>query len=118
MSETNAMRRAAEIALGCTSVAEAAKQIRREALRIDSLNENRADQALLSRAATTQAGDIMDSLEQAVRLLSQDVSPSDCSLFSIAVSMKRIADALNEPNEYGEVGGAAIAGSIKRGLQQ
>jgi len=59
MSETNAMRRAAEIAEGCTSVAEAAKQIRREALRIDSLNESRADQALLSRAATTQA-DIPD----------------------------------------------------------
>jgi len=57
MSETNAMRRAAEIAEGCTSVAEAAKQIRREALRIDSLNESRADQALLSRAATTQAGE-------------------------------------------------------------
>ncbi len=38
-------------------------------------------------------------------------------LISIAMSLKRIADALQEPNEYGEVGGAAIAGSIKRGLR-
>jgi hypothetical protein len=43
-------------------------------------------------------------------------STEQCALVSIAISMKRIADALSEPNEYGEIGGAAIAGSIKRGL--
>ncbi len=31
--------------------------------------------------------------------------------------LARIADALNEPNEYGEVGSAALAGAILRGLQ-
>ena len=36
---------------------------------------------------------------------------------SAAVSLKRIADALNSPNEYGEVGSVAIAGAIVRGLR-
>lgn len=36
---------------------------------------------------------------------------------SIAISLKRIADALNEPNAYGEVGSAALAGAILRGLR-
>ncbi len=36
------------------------------------------------------------------------------ALVSIAYSLKRIADAIQEPNEYGEVGGAAIAGAIAR----
>ena len=36
---------------------------------------------------------------------------------SFAISLKRIADALNEPNEYGEIGSAAIAGAIVRGLR-
>jgi len=38
-------------------------------------------------------------------------------LISIAISLKRIADALNEPNAYGEIGSSAIAGAIVRGLQ-
>lgn len=38
-------------------------------------------------------------------------------LGSIAMSLKRIADALSKPNEFGEIGDAAIAGSIKRGMQ-
>lgn len=38
-------------------------------------------------------------------------------LASIAVSLKRIADAMQEPNAYGEVGGAAISGAILRGLR-
>ena len=42
----------------------------------------------------------------------------DAALASIAVSLKRIADALNEANEYGEVGSAALAGAIARGLRQ
>jgi len=40
------------------------------------------------------------------------------ALVSIAVSLKRIADALNEPNAYGEVGSAALAGAILRGLRE
>jgi hypothetical protein len=39
------------------------------------------------------------------------------AVVSIAISLKRIADAMQAPNEYGEVGGAAIAGSIRRALQ-
>ena len=34
----------------------------------------------------------------------------------IDANMKRIADALHEPNAYGEVGSAALANSIARGL--
>ena len=41
----------------------------------------------------------------------------DC-LASIAVSLKRIADALHETNEYGEGPAAAISGSIKRAMQR
>jgi len=39
------------------------------------------------------------------------------AIVSIAMSLKRIADAMQEPNEYGEVGTAAIAGAILRGLR-
>lgn len=39
------------------------------------------------------------------------------AIVSIAMSLKRIADALQEPNEFGEVGGAAVAGAIARGLR-
>lgn len=38
-------------------------------------------------------------------------------LVSIAISLKRIADALNTCNEYGEVGSEALANSIMRGLR-
>jgi hypothetical protein len=41
----------------------------------------------------------------------------DAALASIAISLKRIADAINSPNAYGEVGSAAIAGAIVRGLR-
>lgn len=37
---------------------------------------------------------------------------------SIAISLKRIADALTSPNEFGEVGSEAIYGAIKRGLRE
>lgn len=40
----------------------------------------------------------------------------DAALASIAISLKRIADALNEPNSFGETGTRAIAGAIVRGL--
>lgn len=36
---------------------------------------------------------------------------------SLVVDIKRIADAMQEPNEYGEVGPAAISGAILRGLR-
>lgn len=41
----------------------------------------------------------------------------DAALASIAVSLKRIADAMNSPNDYGEVGSAALAGAISRALR-
>ena len=41
----------------------------------------------------------------------------EVAMISIAISLKRIADAFNEPNAYGEVGSAAIANSIARGIR-
>ena len=41
----------------------------------------------------------------------------DSTLTSIAISLKRIADALNTPNDYGEVGAANLARAIKDGLR-
>jgi hypothetical protein len=41
----------------------------------------------------------------------------DAALASIAISLKRIADALQEPNAYGETGTEAIANSITRGIR-
>lgn len=51
--------------------------------------------------------------------LEPDIHPLDtpAALASIAISLKRIADAMQEPNEYGEVGGAAIAGAVSRSLR-
>lgn len=40
------------------------------------------------------------------------------SLASIAISLKRIADAINMPNDYGEVGAAHLARAIKAGLSR
>lgn len=48
----------------------------------------------------------------------QSAPPAETTLLSIAISLKRIADAMQEPNEYGEIGGAAIAGAIARSLRQ
>ncbi len=42
---------------------------------------------------------------------------TEASFISMAISMKRIADAMQEPNEYGEIGGAAISRAILRGLR-
>lgn len=42
----------------------------------------------------------------------------ECMLVSIAISLKRIADAMDEKNEYGEGPAAAIGGAITRSLQQ
>lgn len=39
-------------------------------------------------------------------------------LRSIAISLKRIADALDEPNEYGEGPAAAIGAGIARALNR
>lgn len=40
------------------------------------------------------------------------------ALVSIAISLKRIADALSEPNAYGEIGSQALSNSILRGLSR
>lgn len=44
-------------------------------------------------------------------------SRNDQAVMSIAISLKRIADAMQSPNEYGEIGGEAIAGAISRSLR-
>ena len=44
-------------------------------------------------------------------------SGANLALFSIAMSLKRIADALNERNEYGEGPAAAIGAGIERALR-
>lgn len=40
------------------------------------------------------------------------------ALASIAISLKRIADALERTNRYGEQGIEALSGAITRGLQR
>lgn len=40
------------------------------------------------------------------------------AIFSIAISLKRIADAMDERNEYGEGPAAAIGAGIARSLKQ
>lgn len=54
-----------------------------------------------------------------VKRLEPDITSidHDAALASIAISLKRIADVLGEPNAWGEVGTAAIAGAIVRGLR-
>lgn len=63
----------------------------------------------------------MAKISSAVRAMLEPMSPEvDEERYvelSFAISLKRIADALNEPNAYGEVGSAAIAGAIVRGLR-
>lgn len=61
----------------------------------------------------------VDAYLETVERIEPDIAmmDRDATLTSIAISLKRIADVLNETNEYGEKGIAAIAGSIYRGLQ-
>lgn len=62
---------------------------------------------------------VLDLLEPSVKQAAADRWPDALAIeVSIAVSLRRIADALNEPNEYGEIGSAAVAGAIVRGLRQ
>lgn len=59
---------------------------------------------------------ITDRLEPDVVYPFYGVGQED-AVISAAISLKRIADALNEPNAWGEVGTAAIAGAILRGMR-
>lgn len=63
------------------------------------------------------SAELLAKLEPEVAKLSNHLAPELTALFSIAVSMKRIADALNECNDYGEVGGKALARAIRDGLR-
>lgn len=54
---------------------------------------------------------------EANNFFGEPAAPHVVALVSIAVSLKRIADAINSPNAYGEVGSAALAGAISRGLR-
>lgn len=61
----------------------------------------------------------VDAYLHTVSQLEPDIHPvdQDAALTSIAVSLRRIADAMQSPNEYGEVGSAALAGAISRSLR-
>lgn len=59
-----------------------------------------------------------EQLEPGSELSADNGDVQTHALVSIAFSLKRIADALNSPNEYGEVGSAAVAGAIVRGLRE
>ena len=50
--------------------------------------------------------------------LSTEFETKDACLESIAVSLKRIADALCEPDVYGLTGSAAISQAIKDGMRE
>jgi hypothetical protein len=65
------------------------------------------------------AKDRVDAYLDTVSRLEPEIAQIDTgtALASISISLKRIADALNSPNAYGEVGSAAIAGAIMRGLR-
>lgn len=59
----------------------------------------------------------LEQLEPGSEFLASNGDVQAHVLASIAISLKRIADAMQSPNEYGEVGGAALAGAISRGLR-
>lgn len=59
---------------------------------------------------------LLDQLEPAAMEAGLDTD-SERYMASVAVSLKRIADAMTSPNMYGESGSEAIANSIWRGLQ-
>jgi hypothetical protein len=63
--------------------------------------------------------DAEKSLEAAAYRISDSRNPADqLALTSIAISLKRIADAMTSPvNEYGETMAEAIAGNIQRALR-
>lgn len=60
----------------------------------------------------------MSDFEKGTEYLVENGDFKTQAIISAAISLKRIADALQEPNEYGEIGGAAIAGSVRRGLMK
>jgi hypothetical protein len=60
--------------------------------------------------------EVMEAIEPAAVDMNW-LKPDECALYSIAISMRRIADALNECNDYGEVGGKAFARAIRDGLR-
>lgn len=62
----------------------------------------------------------VDAYLETVSRIEPDIAMLDtgAALASIAISLRRIADALNAPNEYGEIGSEALSGAITRGLRK
>jgi hypothetical protein len=60
---------------------------------------------------------VNEKLEEGSALLAENGDNQTHALVSIAFSLKRIADAMQTSNEYGEVGSAALAGAISRSLR-
>lgn len=56
-------------------------------------------------------------LEGAVVDLAPGVGTAEAALISIAISLKRIADALNTTDKYGMTGSASLAQAIVDGLR-
>lgn len=50
--------------------------------------------------------------------ISRELTVSEIAAISSAVSLKRIADAMSETNEYGEGPAAAIGAGIARALRE
>ena len=61
----------------------------------------------------------VDAYLDTISRIEPDIAMIDtgAALASIAISMKRIADALSTPNEYGEFGSEAVSGALTRGLR-
>lgn len=60
----------------------------------------------------------VDAYLDTIKRIEPEIAMIDtgAALASIAISLRRIADALNSTNEYGEVGSAAFANTVKRAL--
>lgn len=63
----------------------------------------------------SKEAEAVDAYLDTIKRLEPDISmiDLDAGMASIAISLKRIADALNKPNDRAEVGPAAIAGEVQ-----
>lgn len=64
----------------------------------------------------TPEAERVDAYLDTIERIEPDIAmiDADAAYASIAISLKRIADALEKTNEYGEMGFEAVAGSIRR----
>jgi hypothetical protein len=64
-----------------------------------------------------KTNNVFDFVEPSAFAMS-NFSPEQCALFSIAVSMKRIADFMGDSDKYGCTGSAAISNAIRDGMRE